>query len=311
MKKEILLLLLFSFVVSARAQDEIRTLLDHANACSRAGKYAEALADVRQLVAWAKRSPEKLEFQSQMLDFQNFLLLKSGAFREALETALELDELAKKLNPRRSPWNCLKIAEAYLGMNDRENALDWIEKAVYERGFIRRDVFDLTVYDPLRNAPRFVRVIAAIESRLGLNRRAKPFTLQLLDGTSFSLPAQLGHVVLIDFWDVQCPPCRKEMPNLKKLHQEFAGRGLVILGISLDTDKALLHGYLKELAPGWKMACSFQGWSDPTAKLYSINATPSSWLIDRRGILRHVDLRGEALLKAVQALLQSGESQNS
>jgi len=93
------------------------------------------------------------------------------------------------------------------------------------------------------------------------------------------------------------------MPNLKKLHQEFAEKGLVIVGISLDTDKTLLQNYLKEISPQWKMACSFRGWNDATAKLYSINATPSSWLIDRQGILRHINLRGEELYKAVRALL--------
>ena len=76
-----------------------------------------------------------------------------------------------------------------------------------------------------------------------------------------------------------------------------------MIGISLDTDKNLLQNYLKELSPQWKMACSFQGWSDPMAKLCLINATPSSWLIDRQGILRHINLRGEELYKAVKVLL--------
>jgi thiol-disulfide isomerase/thioredoxin len=286
-----------------KIQARAKGLLDRANACSEAGKYAEALSYVRQLVDIANQSPEKLEFRAEMLDFQMYLLLKTGAFHEALENAFAYEELSRKISTRNSPWNCLKIADAYLGLKDWENALAWVEKAVYERDFIRRDVLDSPSYAQLKRNPRFKKVIAAVEKKIGINLPAKEFTIPLLDGSSFSLSAQRGKVVLIDFWDVNCPPCRKEMPNLKKLHKEFAGKGLVIVGISLDTDKALLQGYLREISPEWKMACSFQGWNDATAKLYLINATPSSWLIDRKGVLRHIDLRGEELYKVVKALL--------
>jgi peroxiredoxin len=282
---------------------QVNELLDRANACSDANKYAEALTYVRKLVDISKQFPGKPEFREEMLDFQQYLLMKTGAFQEALENGLALEALAQKISTRESPWNCLKIAEAYLGLKDQENALAWIERAVYERGFIRRDILTAQDYSPLKNNPRFVKVIAAIEKKIGLNLPAKEFGVRLLDGKSFTLSGQRGKVVLIDFWDVKCPPCRKEMPNLRKLQREFAEKGLVIVGISLDTDKTLLQNYLKEISPEWKMACSFQGWNDATAKLYSINATPSSWLIDRNGILRHINLRGEELYTAVRALL--------
>jgi peroxiredoxin len=289
--------------LSGCTRHKVGRLLERANACSNAGQYAEALTYVRRLVDMANQSPGKLEFKAEMLDFQHFLLLKTGAFQEALENGFALDELSGKISTRKSPWNCLKIADAYLGLKDWDNALAWVEKAVYERDFIRRDVLDSPDYAPLKSNPRFKKLVAAVERKIGIGLPAKEFAVPLLDGASFSLSAQRGKVVLIDFWNVNCPPCRKEMPNLKKLHKEFAGKGLVIIGISLDTDKILLQNYLKKISPEWKMACSFQGWNDAIAKLYLINSTPSSWLIDRKGILRHVDLRGEELYQAVKALL--------
>jgi peroxiredoxin len=120
----------------------------------------------------------------------------------------------------------------------------------------------------------------------------------------FRLADQKGKVVLVDFWDVKCPPCRKEMPRLKAMFAEFRDRGLVIVGISLDTDRKLLADYLREAAPAWSMACSFKGWDDDTARLYRISATPSTWLIDRRGMLRFFNLRGEELERAVAELLR-------
>ena len=286
-----------------KARAQVDALRDKASASSQAGNYADALTHVRKLVEISDRFPDKLEFREEALDFQHFLLMKTGAFQEAVETALALEALARKISTRNSPWYCLKIAVAYMGLNDRERALAWIEKAVYERNFIRHDVLDGEDYSALKGDPRFIKVMAAVEKKIGLDLPARDFSIELLDGASFSLSGQRGKVVLVDFWDVNCLPCRKEMPNLKKLHSEFADKGLVIVGISLDTDKALLQKYLKAVSPEWKMACSFQGWNDATARLYSINATPSSWLIDRQGILRHVDLRGRELYQAVKALL--------
>ena len=94
------------------------------------------------------------------------------------------------------------------------------------------------------------------------------------------------------------------MPNLKDVYSEFKDCGLEIIGISLDTDSKLLEEYLKETALPWKIACSLEGWSDNTAKLYKVNATPSTWLIDRKGILRYCDLRGATLRQAIEELMR-------
>lgn len=80
-------------------------------------------------------------------------------------------------------------------------------------------------------------------------------------------------------------------------------KGLLILGISLDTERKLLDDYLQEMEIPRKMACSLKGWGDETVKLYRINATPSTWLIDRQGILRHINLKGEKLTRAITELL--------
>ena len=171
---------------------QVNELLDRANGCSDASKYAEALIHVRKLVDIANQLPGKLEFREQMLDFQQYLLMKTGAFREALENGFALDDLSQKISTRKSPWNCLKIAEAYMGLKDLEKAMAWIEKAVYERDFIRRDILDLPEYAQLKSNPRFIKVIAAIEKKIGLNLPAKEFTVQLLDGTPFSLVRTAG-----------------------------------------------------------------------------------------------------------------------
>jgi peroxiredoxin len=137
-----------------------------------------------------------------------------------------------------------------------------------------------------------------------LGRKAKDFRITLLDGSAFTLSAQSGKVVLIDFWDVRCPPCRREMPVLKNLFKDFKDKGLEIVGISLDTDRALLEDYVKKEKLPWKISCSLDGWNDSTATLYKISATPSTWLIDRHGVARYYAVRGEDLRRAVEELVR-------
>jgi thiol-disulfide isomerase/thioredoxin len=61
------------------------------------------------------------------------------------------------------------------------------------------------------------------------------FRLQDLEGNWFSLNENLdGDVVYISFWATWCVPCRREMPHLQKLHEDFADQGLTVIGINTD-----------------------------------------------------------------------------
>jgi len=284
-------------------EDQIRKLLNDAQNLGGSGQYAKALERVRPLAEQSGRFADKPELQYEVLDYEHFLLLKTGAFREALQTGFRIEELGRKISDRKSPWDCLKIADAYFGLKEYDKALDWIEKAVKEREFAKLDTLQGEKFAPVREIPRFKALLADVEKSLGIGQAARDFQITLLDGTVFALSKQAGKIVLIDFWDVGCLPCRKAMPHLKELHQKYGGRGLEIIGISLDTDRKLLEGFLKKYDLPWKIACTFQGWDDETAKLYRVNSTPSTWLIDRQGILRGVNLSGDTLTKAILALL--------
>jgi len=63
---------------------------------------------------------------------------------------------------------------------------------------------------------------------------AADFTLQDLNGKSVRLSDFKGKPVLLDFWATWCPPCRAAVPGIEKLHETFSGKGLVVLGISMD-----------------------------------------------------------------------------
>ena len=272
-----------------------------ANQAAKEERLVERIQSLRKEVSGFLEAKRFAQAADKLEELQ-VLLMDNGRYQDALAASLQIEEVSHRFSERLSPWNYVRVAEAYLGMGDTDKYFEWMNKAVNERYFSKIDYFQDGRFKSLQGHPEFKKLVEACATTIGVGRPAKDFEVTLLDGSPFSLSAQKGKVVLIDFWDVRCGPCRKEMPNLKEIHRDFRDRGLEIIGISLDTEKKLLDDYLKEAALPWKIACSFDGWSDSTAKLYRISATPSTWLVDRRGIVRYFDVRGAELRRAVEEL---------
>jgi cytochrome c biogenesis protein CcmG, thiol:disulfide interchange protein DsbE len=66
---------------------------------------------------------------------------------------------------------------------------------------------------------------------------APNFTLEDISGKSLSLSDVKGKVVLVDFWATWCGPCRMSIPELVDLQEKYRGKGLVVVGISVDDEK--------------------------------------------------------------------------
>lgn len=71
------------------------------------------------------------------------------------------------------------------------------------------------------------------------------FSLSTLDGTMIGLDDYAGKFVLLNFWATWCAPCRREMPSLSNIHDQFADKSLEVVGIhvgpSLDDIRRFLN----------------------------------------------------------------------
>ncbi len=150
------------------------------------------------------------------------------------------------------------------------------------------------------DSPQF----AAAMSKLADDDRSREhadFTLTDLEGKTWSLQALHGKVVLVNFWATWCPPCRKEMPDLDKLYQEFKDQGLLILAIS-DEEISKVQPFIAEhhytypilLDPGSKVH-----------KLFVVEGIPKSFVYGRDGklVAEAIDMRtrGQFLAMLAQA----------
>lgn len=130
-----------------------------------------------------------------------------------------------------------------------------------------------------------------------INTPAREFTdLEWLDGHSRTLAGLRGQVVLVRFWTDTCPYCRRTAPKLKQLDDELRARGLTVLGIyhpkprGRPVERAEVTSIIKEWGLEFPVALD-AGWS--TLDAWWLNtgerdATSASFLIDRRGVIRHV-----------------------
>ena len=126
---------------------------------------------------------------------------------------------------------------------------------------------------------------AADEQHPLLGAPAPEFDLASADGKQkVSLAKYAGKVTVVDFWATWCTPCHESFPAYQRISQKY-GEQLAVIGISVDEDPAGIPKFVKETGAKFSVA-----WDDGqiTSKSYQPRAMPTSYVIDKTGIVRFV-----------------------
>ena len=112
--------------------------------------------------------------------------------------------------------------------------------------------------------------------------KAPDFTLQGLDGKTYTLKDFRGKTVVVDFWATWCPDCRKEIDYLVSLHRQYPD--VLFLGISFDTDPAQLEKFTREHGMDWLQLSEWKKWKETKVSAdYHIKWIPTKYVIDPKG----------------------------
>lgn len=118
---------------------------------------------------------------------------------------------------------------------------------------------------------------------------APNFTLTTLDGKQVSLSDFRGKPVMINFWYATCPGCLAETPGLERFYaaQQAAGKRFVILAVNSVDDAPTAQQFVQQYGITYTPVLDD---NQRVATLYNLNATPTSYFIDRQGIIRFVQV---------------------
>jgi peroxiredoxin len=131
--------------------------------------------------------------------------------------------------------------------------------------------------------------------------QAPAFSVKTDAGPVVSAPNFGGKLLVLNFWATWCPPCVQETPSLSQLARDYAGRGVVVLGISVDASDSAYRAFLQKYDPRFLTAREARIHRDYGTFMY-----PETYIVDSTGkVLRKYEEAVDWSSPKVRAYLDS------
>lgn len=134
---------------------------------------------------------------------------------------------------------------------------------------------------------------------------APDFSAVLLDGDEVKLSDFRGRVVLLNFWATWCPACKKEVPELQKIAEDYEGKKVVVLGVSHEKPEVI-----REAKGAMGITYLLATVEAEVFNTYRVKGIPQTFIIDKRGRIRlhrsgYIPGMEEELRKTIDRLLEA------
>lgn len=119
-----------------------------------------------------------------------------------------------------------------------------------------------------------------------INSKAPACLLASLKDTQrYDLQQFHGKVLYVDFWASWCPPCAESFPFLNELDHGLKDKGLQVIGVNMDQAPDDAKAFLAKYPADFTVAADVD---EKCARAFDVQTMPSSYLIDRNGVIRHI-----------------------
>ncbi len=230
------------------------------------------------------------------------ILVKSQGI--GMDTIKRLKEIQKLMQPLSGIENAKE--ETFIkGHPDSYVSFDLIKE--------RSGIIDPKTFEPLFNSlsarlkntddAKKMAIKLDVVKKTAIGVKAKDFSQPDVNGKMVSLSSFKGKYVLLDFWASWCGPCRAENPQVLKAYNQYKDKNFDILAVSLDDKKDNWLKAVKDDGMPWTQVSDLKGWKNDAAGYYAITAIPQNFLINPEGVIVAKNLRGPALMKALEKFL--------
>ncbi len=127
-----------------------------------------------------------------------------------------------------------------------------------------------------------------------------------MDEEMIDITALKGRVIVLNFWATWCPPCRREMASLERLHLATADKGVTVLAVNIGEDIDAVFPFLGTIEPSPSFPILFDENADSMAA-WKVKGLPTTFVIDPAGSVVYRAVGGREfdhpdLIKKVMAL---------
>lgn len=130
---------------------------------------------------------------------------------------------------------------------------------------------------------------------------APAFTLTSVTGEPVDLAALRGQPVVLNFWATWCPPCRAELPELQAASERLAGQ-VAVVGVNQVEPAAQVADFAQRLGLTFTIPLDERG---QVSHAYGVRSLPTTFFIDRTGVIRHIQsgaLNEATLVQALESI---------